>query len=425
MATQPITLQIDMAGLLHPGQLEVAKDPARFKVLDAGRRWGKTKLGGLLCTLPALEGKVIWWVAPTYLDTRVGWRVLKQLGKQIPGSVIREGERRIEYPGGGWVEVRSADREDSLRSEGLDGLVFDEAALARETAWTEELRPALADKKGWAVFISTPKGKNWFWRLYGRGQAQDGDWKSWQFPSTNNPFLDPAEIEDARSETPDMVYRQEYLAEFIDDAGGVFRRVMDGATGVFGEPCGRDTVMGVDWGKHNDFTVLTVMDVETRAAVAWDRFNKIDYAFQCDRLKLLHSKWKCRTILAEQNSMGEPLIEGLVRDGLPVEGFTTTAQSKPELIESLSLGIEQGLVTYPPIQELIFELQAFEYERLPSGKLRYTAPGGSHDDCVISLALANKAAIDILSVVAASGGIVQPKIGKTWNRTASDWARHR
>lgn len=201
--------------------MDVLSSTARFKVLSCGRRWGKTRLGGYLCVKHAIKGKRIWWVAPSYKMAAVGWRVVRQLSQQIPGVNIREADRIVEFPNGGTVQVRSADDPQSLRGDGLDGVVLDECAFMREEAWTEALRPALSDRKGWAFFISTPKGYNWFHDLWRRAEY-DPDWQSWRKPTIDNPFIDPAEIESAQQSIPEVIFRQEYQAEFLENIGGLF-----------------------------------------------------------------------------------------------------------------------------------------------------------------------------------------------------------
>ena len=270
-------------------------------------------------------------------------------------------------------------------------MVMDECAFIKEAAWAEALRPALSDRMGHALFISTPKGRNWFWRLWQQGQDDQAfDWQSWRFQTGDNPYIQPSEIEAARRNLPDRIFRQEYMAEFIEDAGIVFRRVMDAVTAVAQEQAteGHQYVMGVDWGKHNDFTVLAMIDATTNELVTMDRFNQIDYQLQIGRLRVLYERFKPSNIIAERNSMGEPLIEQLSRDGLPVQAFTTTNASKAEAIDALALAFERGDLRILPDNVLIGELQAYEMDRLPSGMLRYSAPAGMHDDTVMSLALA-------------------------------------
>jgi predicted phage terminase large subunit-like protein len=193
----------------------VAASRSRFKVLAAGRRFGKTSLGGTLCLRTALEGGRAWWVAPTFPLAQVGWRVLKVLSRKIPRIEIREADRMVVLPGGGEIQVKSADNPDSLRGTGLDGVVLDEAAYVKEEAWTESLRPALPDRQGWALFISTPDGLNWFHRLYERAARLAG-WQAWQCPTWENPRIAPEELDHAREQMGELVFRQEFGAEFLD-----------------------------------------------------------------------------------------------------------------------------------------------------------------------------------------------------------------
>ena len=313
--------------MLHSGQRVVADSPSRFAVLACGRRWGKTRLGSALCMYTALRGGRAWWTAPTYPVATVGWRLILALARQIPGVNILRAERLITLPTGGEIRVRSADNPDSLRGEGLDFVVLDEVAFMKEDAWTHALRPALSDRRGGAMFISTPKGRNWFWRLWARGEDPDQpDWSAYHFPTSDNPFIPAGEIEAARHGLPERIFRQEYLAEFIDDAGGVFRGVAAAATAQPQDKAipGHKYIMGVDWAKHNDFTVITVIDLGStspgeaagaRSLVHMDRFNQIDYVVQVERLNVLAGKFKPVAIWVESNSIGEPLIERLSRDG--------------------------------------------------------------------------------------------------------------
>lgn len=317
--------------------------------------------------------------------------MIRRLAIQIPGAVIKEGTRTVEFPSGGWVQVRSADGPDSLRGEGLSFVVVDEAAFLSERAWTEGLRPALADQKGGALIISTPNGRNWFWQLYQQAQADlSGEYAAWHFTSYDNPFLDPAEINSAKHSLPERVFRQEFMAEFMEDGAGVFRRVAEAATVGIGWPRidGHTYVFGVDWARSNDYTVFAVLDLDTKALVCIDRFNDIDYATQMMRLRALNERWKPSLIIAEKNSMGGPLVEMLQNERLPVQAFTTTSQSKAQIVDTCVLAFERDDIHIINDPILVAELQAFEMERLPSGMIRYTAPEGMHDDCVMALCLA-------------------------------------
>ena len=381
------TIQIDAQP--HDGQKEVHRHPARFKVLAAGRRWGKTRLGVNECLDVASKGGRAWWIAPSYKMSEVGWRPLRRMGGKI-GANVRKVDRLVELSGGGSVQVRSADEPASLRGEGLDYVVLDEIAYMKEPAWVEAIRPALSDRQGKALFISTPKGRNWFWRLFQRGQEKAEDWQSWSFPTSSNPYIPAEEIDAARQSLPERIFRQEYEAEFIDDAGGVFRRVMAAATAEAqeGAVSGHEYIFGVDWARYNDATVFAVLDATLMQCVYVDRMTNTNYGLQRTRLQALYERFRPGEIVAEINSMGGPQAEALQDIGLPVTEFTTTNASKKEIIDSLAHAFETGALTIIPDPVLIGELQAFEQERTAGGTIRYTAPEGMHDDTVIALALA-------------------------------------
>ena len=211
---------------LHEGQLEVAKNPARWKILCAGRRFGKTRLGVQLCMEVALRGGRAWWVAPTFSIARVGWRDIAASAKSFPREIepkVSLANMQIDLANGGSIAVRSADNPQRLRGEGLDFLVMDEAAFVKPEVWQEVLRPTLTERKGSALFISTPIGRdNWFYDLW--ETAEDGDnWARFRFSTTDNPAIDPEEVESARVEVGSIVFAQEYLAEFVDAGQGMLK----------------------------------------------------------------------------------------------------------------------------------------------------------------------------------------------------------
>ncbi len=383
------TIQINVS--LHPAQAEVHRHPARFKVVDSGRRFGKTLYGTFQTFEVGAQGGRAWWVAPSYKMTEVGWRPIRQMAQRIGAKVYKD-DRIVEFPwSGGEIAVRSADSPDSLRSEGLDLVVLDEAGYTKEEAWTEALRPALADRKGRAIFLSSPNGMNWFWRLWLEAASGDNpDWHAWQFPTSANPYIDPKEIEDARRMLPERVFRQEFLAEFIDDAGSVFRNIHACATATPQEKPieGHKYLAGVDWGKYDDWTCVAILDINEKAIVKIDRFNMLDYAIQVGRLTALAEIFRPEVIICERNSVGDPILEQLMRSGLPVQPFLTTSASKQLAVDALALALEKGEISFINDLSLVGELQAYGATRLPSGMLRYSAPSGSHDDQVVAVMLA-------------------------------------
>jgi hypothetical protein len=329
---------------------------------------------------------------PSYSMAADVWRDLKGL---LHGAWREKSEqqRLIILSGGGLLRVRSGDDPDSLRGSGLDLAVLDEAAFLREAVWTSALRPALSDRRGKALFLSTPKGiGNWFWKVYGYGLDPNRlDWQSWTFPTAGNPHIPPEEIEAARADLPLRVFEQEYLAAFTDDSGGVFRNVTERAivTPQSEPKPGHRIIFGVDWARVDDFSCVAILDATTRQLVALDRFNGVGWALQRGRIFELAKRWRPTAIWAEANSIGGPNIEALQAEGLPIYPFMTTNASKDDAINNLALALERDRdpLTIIPDPVLLHELQSYTVERLPSGRYRYGAPPGGHDDTVIALAI--------------------------------------
>jgi hypothetical protein len=357
-----------------------------------GRRWGKTLMAGSLALQCARKGAAVAWVVPTYKNARPVWRFCEARCAPLAGLVtLNKTDRTVEFPGGGWLGVYSADNDVALRGEAFDLVIVDEAAQVAEETYTDVLLPTLADRDGRCYLISTPRGRDWFWREWLAALEDGQDRAAWTAPSSANPL--PA-IQHAaalaRERVPDRTYRQEWLAQFVADGGGVLRRVREAATATRQDRAqeGHTYRFGVDWGRTTDATAIAVYDTTLAACVALDRFTDTAYAVQVGRLKGLVERFRPTTVVAERNGMGEPLVEQLQRAGLPVRPFLTTNQSKADLIDGLALALETGALTIVDDPVLIGELEAYEAERLPSGLIRYGAPAGGHDDCVMALALA-------------------------------------
>jgi hypothetical protein len=374
----------------------------RFNVAACGRQMGKTTLGIRLVAEGVQNGKTCAWMAPTYKYLDEVWRQLRIVLEPITADKSEQ-QHRIATSNGGSLECWSLDDPDAARGRKYHRIVVDEAALVRdlETVWQASLRPTLSVLGGDAWFLSTPKGLDTFHSLYQLGQDPfQTDWQSWQMPSSASPYISASEIEAARHELPERIFSQEYLAQFLQlDGAGVFRGVHAVARLQPRAPEQHHTyVFGVDWGRTSDFTVISVIDASTQEQVFMDRFSQIEYEFQTERLHRIAAAYKPRTIVAESNAMGTPIIERLQRgymllDGtkrppLPIWSFTTTNATKAAAVIDLSVAIEDGALTLldDPVQT--GELLAYESTVLPSGLLRYAAPQGAHDDTVSALALA-------------------------------------
>lgn len=212
-------------------QIDIINDPARFKVIVAGRRWGKTHLSLFDLLINNRDGALRkanaknWFVAPTYRQAKnIAWQILKDIVYEYPKLIRKknESELSIEFVNNSVIELKGADNEDSLRGVGLNKVNPDEFAFMKKEAWTEVLRPALTDKKGSAMFIGTPDGFNYFHDLYVKGLGSEDGFKSWFFKSIDSPFIDPLEIENARNELDERTFRQEYEASFEAAAGRVY-----------------------------------------------------------------------------------------------------------------------------------------------------------------------------------------------------------
>ena len=376
---------------LHPAQQKIIDEAKRFNVLACGRRFGKTTLGIHCLIKMALQGRPVAWFAPNMRLLGDVWRELQVLLKPVIIKVSQQGYR-LELKGGGSIEMWSLDSSDSGRGRAYALVVVDEAAFVPnlEEAWHQTIRPMLMDYQGEAWFLSTPKGMNYFKTLFGYGEDPSlKDWASWQMPSNENPRMPPEEFEAARR-GPQLAFHQEWLGQFINGDGSVFRYVDDAATiAPGGKPeAGHSYVIGCDFGRSNDRTAYVVLDSTDRKVVDMICCNQEEYAMQRARLKGLADKWKPRQIIAEKNGIGGPIIEQLRREGLRVEAFTTSSSSKARAIEDLAVAFEQRGIHILQDQRLIGELVAYQAEQLAGGRTRYGAPSGGHDDCVMALAIA-------------------------------------
>lgn len=378
----------------HAGQAEVLRvaPNGREIVICAGRRFGKSALCAYIALTYLLQpNKKIWIVAPTYdLSQKVFNYLVRWFSIVAPSQF--KGIQNRPYPKirtatGSILECKSAENPASLLGEELDLIIIDEAARVPKRIWEQYLYPTTAMRKGTTVFISTPLGKNWFYHEFIKAQAKGF---GFTFPSTTNPAFSEEEWKRAEFNLPADVFSQEYKAAFLDDAAAVFRKVRD----VVHEGILRDVekghfyVMGVDLGKHQDFTVLTVVDLFSNTVVHTDRFNSLEWNIQKGRIKSVAERYNRARIILDSTGIGDPILDDLQREGLVVDDFKFTNKSKQQLIQKLSIFIEQKDISIPNDPGLLDELESFGYQMTDSGNITYGAPSGAHDDRVISLALA-------------------------------------
>lgn len=380
----------------HESQQKVHDSTARFRTVTAGRRFGKSLLASRECMVRMIiPNQRIWIVAPNYDLTKkvfreVYWSFHKYLPKWIKKS--SESDLRIELVNGSIVECKSGDNPTSLIGEGINLLIIDECARIPEKVWVEALRPTLTDTEGDVLLISTPQGMSWFHGMYVRGQDPTEDnYESWRFPTNLNPFIKEREIAEAKRTLPERTFKQEYLAEFIHHSGSVFRNIDNCIKGDFEEPReGASYVIGVDIAKLLDFTVLLVgkFEDEYLRIVAFDRFNQLDWSLQRKKIISMAKRYNNAKIVLDSTGVGDAVFEDLDKEYLNMQAFRIKSNTiKNQLIENLVVALENAVISFPNIPELINELKIFSFERGRSGRTIYNAPVGFHDDCVISLAL--------------------------------------
>lgn len=382
---------------LHEAQLTIVQAGAKVRVVCCGRRFGKSTLAcnETVARAAALH-QMCWWVAPTFRNTLTAWDELQRLGRMFPGAQIIKDQMLVTFPGGGQVQVVSGASPQNLRGAGLDFVVLDEAAWAEEALWTDVLQPALMDKSGDAMLISTPKGMNWFYREYQRGLREEDGYLSFHFTSYDNPHIPKENIDRLKKTLSAMMFSQEILAEFVADSTSVFRFVeevlmADGAAEPKPIPY-KTYVMGVDWGRKHDYTAISVWNATDKYEVELDRFNEIGFDLQLARIRRLIHKWGVSLVHAEENSMGTPNVERMQSSGLPVRAIYMTNPLKKRLVESLATAIEKAEVGLLPDEAARNELMAYtETVNEKTGVIRYSAPAGMHDDTVVARMLAFQA----------------------------------
>lgn len=382
------------------GQAEVLTAPQRFKVLCAGRRWGKTKVGAARALRVARQPRrTVWWVAPQYKHAK---RAYEEVLAQLPNTLLAKPAPpiggfdagravRLEFKTGSKIEFYSAERPEGMLGGYSDMVVIDEAATMPEHVWSQIIRPTLADRRGEALFISTPRGFNWFYRLWANGQDPlQPEYRSWRFPSFTNPTIPAEEWEGMRAELPLAVYEQEVLAEFISNAAAVFRK-LDNAVRPMHTPSGH-VVLGVDLAKHSDFSVIYGVRASDRLPCFHDRFNQVSWPAQRSRIHTAIDEVERQgassvTIMLDSTGLGDVIYDDLTDEGLDTVPVKFTPQWKQMAVTLLSADLERGDAFL--LEDQIDEFRAYSYTiSEATGRMKYEAQSG-HDDEVSAALLAH------------------------------------
>jgi len=359
----------------------------RYGLIEASTKTGKT-VGCIVWFFEqAMQGKPgnnFWWVAPVYSQAKIAYRRLKQY---LPLDLYEsnEGELTIKLPNGTTMWFKGADKPDSLYGEDVYAGVVDEASRVKDDAWFA-LRSTLTATRGPVRIIGNVKGrKNWFYNLCRKAENGEPGYhyvKLTAYDAADAGIVTLEEIEDAKRVLPENVFRELYLAEPSDDGGNPF-----GLSHI--ERClipnispNKVVCWGWDLAKSVDWTVGIGLDEQNQVA-AFHRWQKS----WDETLKEIKRITGNIPALVDSTGVGDPIVELLQKQGGNFEGRKFTSASKQQMMEALAASIQAQEIRYPN-NELYRELCEFEYEYTRTG-VRYSAPEGLHDDCVIALALAN------------------------------------
>lgn len=384
---------------LYPKQLDAIFDERRYSFIEASTKAGKTSGCIVWIAEQALhghEGWNYWWVAPVSGQADIAFR---RCLRALPQHLRNENQtlKTITLINGAVIWFKSADKPDSLYGEDVYACVMDEASRTKQDAWFA-IRSTLTATRGPIRIIGNVKGRrNWFYELARKAEKGDdanfGYHKITALDAIKAHILEKDEVEDARKVLPEAVFRELYLAEPSDDQGNPFGLKAIAKCVKPMTPDGKPIVAGWDFAKSQDWTVGCVLD-EYGRLVKFDRF-QLDWEVTYPRIHALNGLLPA---LCDSTGIGDAVVERLQKKaGSKFEGYIFSQGSKQRLMEGLAVAIQNGEVSFPdaPDGALPFdhpgnirrELEMFEFEYTRTG-VRYSAPAGFHDDCVMALALA-------------------------------------
>jgi phage terminase large subunit-like protein len=391
---------------LHPAQLEIFNSDKRFKVVSAGRRFGKSRLAAWILIIKALQSdtKDVFYIGPTFQQAKdIMWGMLKELlhGTELIEQT-HENTATMTLTNGRKISLKGSDRPDTLRGVGLHYVVLDEYASMKVEVWEQIIRPTLADVKGGALFIGTPAGKNHFYDLFLEAE-KDEDWDTFQFNSTDNPLIDPEEVAVARRTMSTQAFRQEFEASFVSFTGGIFKSEWiktdeeepeNGNYVIAVDPAGFEKVeqeRGIK-GSKLDETAIAIVKID---GDHWWVKN------------ILHGRWSIKetakkildsaidveatTVGIESGALKNailPYLEDEMRTQgrwVPITDVTHGGKKKADRITwALQGRLEHGKITFNPDQNYIKDLET---------QLIEFPTKGTHDDIIDALAYIDQVSV--------------------------------
>lgn len=333
----------------------------------------------------------VGWVSPTYKQCKKVFKeVVAALGKCPLIKNTNNSDLVINLTNGSNIIFYSAEAYDTIRGETFDALICDEFAFFKSQAWDEVLKATVLVRGKKVLLLSTPKGKNQFYNIFNLAK-ENKQYKSFYGTSYDNPFIDKSEIEDAKRSLPDHIFRQEYLAEFLDDGSSVFRNIKEC---INKSNATSNLYAGVDLGRADDYTVLTIVD-QNNIEVYCERWRHLDWSVIINNIVTQLNKYKPNT-LVESNGAQDAIFEQ-IRNKVnynknSIKPFVTTSKSKQAIVEDLIVCFEQKEIGVIGHGWQINELEVFTYEyNIKTRAIKYSAPVGLHDDYVMSRAITNHA----------------------------------
>lgn len=352
-----------------------------------GRRFGKSLIAQAISLKEGGQNKkLIAYITPTYQLAKVFFDAI--VSKLPIGEYdSNKADLVIFFPGGGSIRFFTGEKLDAMRGLKFHLVIIDEASYIPnlQDGWQNSIRPTLTDFKGKAIFLSTPKGKNFFYSLFIK--HDEPEWESFKFTTYDNPYIDPTEIDAAKAQLPHSVFEQEYMANPMENAANPFgsdkiRECIKPLSTLPAEYYGIDLAKSVDW------TVIIGLDITGQVSF-FMRFQK-DWAQTKETI--IDVVPKNKPVLIDSTGNGDPIVEEIQKKFNKMVGFKFTTQSKQPLMEGLASSIHQKKIAYPE-GIITQELEIFEYVFSSHG-VKYSAPSGFHDDTVCALALANKCKVD-------------------------------
>ncbi len=392
----------------HESQKEILLDKSKYKIIAAGRRFGKSKMAAVDILHHAFFGEynpnTQYIISKSQDQANIIFNECYSFASNSPRlrnritKVIWTPFPELRFDNGSSIHARSTSYDGKyLRGHAAHRIVVDEAAYIKDDTIKQVIIPMLTDFNGDLILISTPNGRNYFYEMFNKAKGGAIGHAGWQFDSFKNPHISHEFINEQKALLLDLQFRTEYLAEFIDDQNNVFKWIyindsLEDYEEIFRPEQGHHYYLGIDVAKQHDFTAISVLDGTNPKQVRLvytERFNNKSYEYIFERVSAIAIHFQPLKIIVDETGVGAGITEQIVQTFPQAEGFTFTQPSKVSLINTLKLGLEQRRLRISSANNhWINELRYYEYSFTKQGGVKMEAPSNQFDDCVISLALA-------------------------------------